>query len=356
MRRFVIGLLAVAIIAGGAAYMFRAQIALALMQRTLERNMGTDAIAELPDGLHVGLCGAGAPMPAADRSGPCVVVIAGKRMLVVDAGTGGVRTLARMGLQPGAVERVLLTHFHSDHIDGLGEMMLQRWVGAANSAPLPVHGPAGVDAVVEGFNMAYANDKGYRVAHHGEAIAPPAGFGGAAQPFELDTAGNAIVLNDGGLTIEAFKVEHAPVEPSVGYRITYKGRVAVISGDTKKSLAVEQRAAGVDLLVHEALSPNLVGLIGDAAAKNGRKNIAKIMHDILDYHTTPEEAAEIAAKAKVKALLLYHIVPPLPLSALEGPFLGNARTIYTGPLYVGRDGDFVTMPAGTTEVIFSNRL
>jgi ribonuclease Z len=356
MRRFFIGLIAIAALAGGGAYVFRGEIAVALMQRVLERNMATNAVAELPDGLHIGLCGAGAPMPAADRSGPCVVVIAGKRLFVVDAGTGGVRTLARMGLQPGSIERVLLTHFHSDHIDGLGEMMLQRWVGAANSAPLPVHGPAGVESVVEGFNAAYALDKGYRVAHHGEAVAPPSGFGGIAAPFELDAAGNAIVLDEGGLTIEAFKVEHAPVEPAVGYRITYKGRIAVISGDTKKSVAVEQRAAGVDLLVHEALSPKLVGLIGDAAEKGGKKNIAKIMHDILDYHTTPEEAAGIAARAKVKALLLYHIVPPLPLSALEGPFLGKAREMFQGPLQVGRDGDFVTMPAGTTEVRISNLL
>jgi ribonuclease Z len=80
------------------------------------------------------------------------------------------------------------------------------------------------------------------------------------------------------------------------------------------------------------------------------------MHDILDYHTTPEQAAEIATRAKVKLLLLYHIVPPLPLSALEGPFLGKAREIYSGPLSVGRDGDLVSMPAGSTEVTISNRL
>ena len=97
-------------------------------------------------------------------------------------------------------------------------------------------------------------------------------------------------------------------------------------------------------------------MIGEAAAKGGRKNVAKIMHDILDYHTTPEEAAEIASRAKVKALLLYHIVPPLPLSPLEVPFLGRAREIYAGPLNVGRDGDFVSMPVGTTEVRFANRL
>ena len=356
MRRFFLGVVALAFVAGSAGYAFRGDIALALMKRTLDRNMSNDAIAALPDGLHVGLCGAGAPMPSADRSGPCVVVIAGKRMLIVDAGTGGVRTLQRMGFQPGQIERVLLTHFHSDHIDGLGEMMLQRWVGAANTAPVPVHGPEGVESVVAGFNAAYALDKGYRVAHHGETVAPPAGYGGVATPFALDENGEAIVLDDGGLTIKAFKVDHAPIEPAVGYRITYKGRTAVISGDTKKSAAVEREAMGVDLLVHEALSPQLVGMIGDAAVKGGRANIGKIMHDILDYHTTPEEAAGIATRAKVKALLLYHIVPPLPLSALEGPFLGSAREIYTGPLHVGRDGDLVTMPAGSTEVRFTNML
>ncbi len=356
MRRFFLGVLALAVLAGGVGYAFRGDIAVALMQRTLNANFAGDALAELQDGLHVGLCGAGAPMPAADRSGPCVAVVAGKRLIVIDAGTGGVRTLARMRLPPGKIERVLLTHFHSDHIDGLGEMMLQRWVGASNTAPLPIHGPTGVESVVDGFNAAYAHDKGYRVAHHGPDYVPPSGFGAVATPFVLGDTGEAVVLDDGGLKIVAFKVEHAHIEPAVGYRITYKGRVAVISGDTKASAAVEAQAKDADLLVHEALSPKLVGLIGDAAKAGGQPNIAKIMHDILDYHTIPEEAAGIASRAKVKALLLYHIVPPLPLSALEGPFLGNARALFSGPLHIGQDGDFVTLPLSTKEVRFTNRL
>lgn len=355
MKRILLAIVVIAAIAAGVAYAFRGEIALELVRRGVERNMTADAIAELPDGLHVGLCGAGAPMPAADRSGPCVVVIAGRRLFVIDAGTGGVRTLARMGFQPGQIERVLLTHFHSDHIDGLGEMMLQRWVGNANASPLPVHGPEGVQSVVDGFNTAYALDKGYRVAHHGEEVAPSTGFGGTAIQFALEN-GEATMLDDAGLTIKAFAVEHTPVEPAVGYRISYKGRTAVISGDTKTSAAVERQAQGVDLLVHEALSPELVGLIGAAANKGGRANIAKIMRDILDYHTTPEQAAEIASRAKARFLLLYHIVPPLPLSALEGPFLGRSREIYQGPLSVGRDGDFVSMPAGSSDIVISNRL
>jgi ribonuclease Z len=294
-------------------------------------------------------------MPAADRSGPCVVVIAGPRLIIIDAGTGGVRTLARMGFAPARIERVLLTHFHSDHIDGLGEMMLQRWAGGATAEPMPVHGPEGVERVVGGFNEAYALDKGYRVAHHGADVVPPTGFGGTAVSFST-AGGPVVVLDDGGLTITAFRVEHAPVEPAVGYRITYKGRTAVISGDTKASATVEREATNVDLLVHEALSPQLVGMIGSAAKKAGRENVVKIMHDILDYHTTPEAAAGVASRAKARSLLLYHIVPPLPLSALEGPFLGGAREIYSGPLWVGRDGDLVTLPAGSSEVSIANRL
>jgi ribonuclease Z len=356
MTRVIMGLAAILLAAAGGAYAFRGEIARALMQRVIEQNMAADPIAALPEGLHVGLCGAGAPMPAADRGGPCVVVIAGRRLILIDAGTGGVRTLARMGFAAGQIERVLLTHFHSDHIDGLGETMLQRWVGGARREPLPVHGPDGVERVVAGFNDAYALDKGYRVAHHGPDVAPASGFGATAVPFSMAAAAQAAIVDDGGLKVTAFAVEHAPVEPAVGYRISYKGRTVVVSGDTKPSRAVEAQAADVDLLVHEALSPELVSMIGAAAEKAGRENIAKIMHDILDYHTTPEQAAEVAARAKAKFLLLYHIVPPLPLSALEGPFVGRAREIYRGPLAVGRDGDLVSLPTGSSEILMANRL
>src|SRR5262249_7585081 len=89
----------------------------------------------LPDGLHVGLCGSGSPMPDALRAGPCVVIIAGKRLYVVDAGEGSPRKLALMGLPPPLIDTILLTHFHSDHIGSLGEMMLQRWLGAGSATP-----------------------------------------------------------------------------------------------------------------------------------------------------------------------------------------------------------------------------
>ena len=119
--------LLVVLLAAAALWALRAPLALRVMDRALARNMGADPIAALPDGLHVLLCGAGGPLPDPVRSGPCAAVIAGRTLVVVDAGTGGARNLQRLGFAPGRLEALFLTHFHSDHIDGLGEMAMLRW-------------------------------------------------------------------------------------------------------------------------------------------------------------------------------------------------------------------------------------
>ncbi|MCM0001463.1 MAG: MBL fold metallo-hydrolase, partial [Erythrobacter sp.] len=118
------------IVATGSALAFRAPIGEALFARAVEQRAGRDMTGNLGDGLHVGLCGTGSPLPNPDRAGACTVVMAGTRMFVFDAGEGGARNLQLMGLPPGRIERLFLTHFHSDHIDGLGPMMLLRWTGS----------------------------------------------------------------------------------------------------------------------------------------------------------------------------------------------------------------------------------
>ena len=91
-------------------------------------------------------------MPSANRSGPCVAVVAGRTLFVVDVGTNGARNLQRViGWVPGRIAAVFLTHYHSDHIDGLGELGLLRWVAGSHADPLPLYGPEGLLDVAEGF-------------------------------------------------------------------------------------------------------------------------------------------------------------------------------------------------------------
>ena len=351
MKRLAIGFLALALVIGTVAFALRQTIALRLMERVVTNNMQSSLIDQLPDGLHVVLCGAGSPLPDVERSGPCVAVIAGKRLFIVDAGSGASRVLARSNLPQGGIEAIFLTHFHSDHIDGLGEMMLQRWAGGANAQPAPIFGPEGVERIVSGFNEAYAQDFVYRVAHHGASTVPPGGAGGIARPFPLPALSKAeILLAETDLSIRAFRVDHKPVAPAVGYRFDYKGRSVVISGDTVKSANLQNFSRNIDLLVHEALSPRLVGLINRAAESAGVANIQKITADIPDYHASPVEVAEIARDAAVKHLLYYHIVPPLPLAPLQAVFLEGTAEVYSGPITLGRDGTMIQLPANSDEI------
>ncbi len=349
---WVLGALAVL---GAGLWFARTPLLLALVPRLAAERMATDALRALPDGLHLGLCGTGSPFPDERRGGPCTLVIAGSRMWLVDAGAGSVRSIGRMGFDVGRIDALLLTHFHSDHIDGLGELMLQRWVAGQRSEPLPVHGPPGVEGVIGGLMQAYAPDRHYRVAHHGAATVPPGGFGGAPRAFALGPEGRAVLLKDADLEVVAFAVDHAPVHPAVGFRVAYKGRVVVISGDTNPSPAVQREAQGADVLLHEALQPELVNRLQQGAERAGRANLRKIFADILDYHTTPEEAAVIAQAAGVRLLVLHHIVPALALPGLEQAFLGRAAEAFQGPIRVGRDGDFISLPARGSTIEESRR-
>lgn len=346
MKRILTGLLVLLVLVAAGAWVMRGKIALRIMERRLATAMANPVVPSLPDGIHVAVCGAGGPFPDHDRGGPCTAVIAGKRMFVVDTGEAAGRTMGRMGLF-GSDFVVLLTHFHSDHIDGLGNVALQRWGGGSLTTPLQLYGPAGVERVAAGFSEAYALDSSYRTGHHGPKIMPPSAAGIQARAFTIpEGQDSVVVLEEDGVKITAFRVNHGPIDPAVGYRFDYKGRSVVISGDTASSPVVAKYARGVDLLVHEALSPVLVNLIREASLKAGNTKRAQIMQDIQNYHTTPGQAATIARDDKVGALLLNHIVPPLPLRALEGPFLGDARKVYTGPLWIARDGDLISLPAG----------
>lgn len=344
-RAWLGGLALVLIAAGAGAYVFRGEIATRLMERTAQIAMRNSLVEQLPDGLHAAFCGTGSPLPDRTRAGPCLAVIAGTHSFVFDAGEGASETLSLMGVAQQDIEALYLTHLHSDHIDGLDTVALQHWASGSSREPLNVVGPTGTARVVAGLNEAYAIDQSYRLAHHGPEVMPPSGAGMRAQEF-------AVPLNDGeelelrnteGVRIVAFRVDHAPTD-AVGYRIEYGGRSIVISGDTARSTSLVDAARGADLLVHEAISPPLDAIMRQAALDSGRQNIGAIFHDILDYHTSPEDVGRVAQEAQVSALVLTHFLPQTPLPGLVSTFVRDAKSTYDGPVFAARDGDVISLP------------
>lgn len=321
----------------------------------VSENVGVDRSLTLEDGLHVYICGAGSPLPDPKRSGPCIAVLAGDGAFVFDAGSGGARNLGPMGFPTGRIDAIYLTHLHSDHIDGLGEMLLGTWINGNRGTPMPVFGPQGTSKIVAGFNSAYEIDSTFRTAHHGPDVANPAGFGAVAKEIELK--GDSLIVHEkDGVKITAFRVSHEPVSPSFGYRIDYKNRSVSISGDTAYDPKVAQASKDVDVLLHEALNVDMVNLMQKSAKANGQSAMAKIFADIVDYHTSPVEAAKIAKIAGAQDLVLYHIVPMLPNDALIPMFVKGTDAEFDGKITVSEDGTIIRLPSGSNRIIYEQGL
>ena len=307
-----------------------------LMRAGIER-MVADRPDELfePDALRVLLCGTASPLPHPTRAKACVAVFAAGKFWIVDTGSGSWNRMALLRVDASRIGAILLTHFHSDHIGDLGEFNLNTWA-MGRPTPLRVFGPPGVERVVAGFREAYTLDEGYRIAHHGAGVMNPETWPLEAVPIAgpADGSGPQVVLEDDGLRITAFAVHHDPVTPAYGYRFDYRGRSVVVSGDTIKWPGLIEAARGADVLVHEAQANQIVAMIGEAAAQADRPRVAKIMHDIPSYHTSPVEAAEVANEAGREAA---GDVPPDAAAAVPHRRVGLRARRHGRP--PGRVGD-----------------
>lgn len=335
--------------AGFAALWFSPSVQDAMLRRVVEANMAfNDAVLD-PDALHVVLCGTGSPMPDPDRAQSCAIVYAGEHVFVVDAGLGGWDRLAAFGLPVGNLTGVLITHFHSDHISGLPDIALNSWASGRREA-LAVYGPPGVEKVTAGFDLAYSLDDSYRIAHHGEDFFSAEGAN--YRPIVVDVPDRdtgVTVFDDAGVTVTAFRVSHEPVDPAYGFRIDYKGRSVVFSGDTKEDRNVALFGQGADVMIHEALAAHMVDLLGEGLAARGDRR-SKVMYDIQDYHATPVQAAEVANEAGTKLLVYTHIVPRLPNALAERVFLRGVSDVRKRGVMIGYDGLYLRLPAGSEKI------
>ncbi len=316
------------------------------LEAQLERNLTrVDASVLTSPDLQIVICGSGSPLPDASRAAACTAVIAGGEFVIVDSGPGSWEVLDLANLPLGHVSAVLLTHFHSDHIGGLGEAITQSWI-AGRPKPLPVYGPEGVVEVVEGFRRAYAADVEYRIAHHGDGYMSRAASGAEAHVVPLGEApdASAVVFERNGLKVTMFRVTHEPVRPAVGYRFDFAGRSLVVSGDTAKSASLIAHAKSADVLIHEALQADLVRRGSAAAARLGLERMAKLAGDIPDYHATPVEAAEVARDAGVAKLVLTHLVPSPNNFVARRLFLAGVSDVFAGQVVLAEDGMRISLP------------
>ena len=296
---------------------------------------------KLFDGAHsapelaVTLLGTGSVLPEIKRFGPSTLVTAGRQKLLFDFGRGLTIRLAQIGVHPSTIDANFLTHFHSDHTVGLPDVWLTAMVpaidgsGVGRKTAMNLIGPKGTATLAAGLKQAYAADLAIRCACDGT---PLSGTDLNVTEFH----GDGIVYDLGGVVVTAFTVDHGheAIKPAVGFRIDYKGRSAVISGDTRYCENLIRAARGADILVHEIM------MAPDRALKVPGSRVPTV----LTYHTNPEAAGRIFSQVRPKVAIYTHLIlpggggsaPPTPEDLITA-----TRATYDGPVVAGADLDRV---------------
>jgi ribonuclease Z len=275
--------------------------------------------------MDVVTLGTGSPLPDPHRAGPATLVRAGGRDFLVDCGRGVLMRCAAALTGAGQLARVLLTHLHSDHTTDFNDLVTSRWALSPVPNPLPVVGPVGTDAYVRRVLDMLADDIGYRLAHHADLTEGPG--------VEVEEVADGVVYDEGGVRIVAAPTDHAPVRPTVGYRFEADGAVAVVAGDTVPCEGLDRLCTGADVYVQTVVRPSLI-----------RQVPMQRLQDILDYHSSIEDAAATAARAGVRTLVLTHPVPP-PAAGTEQEWVEEARSSFDGEVIMAED--LTTVSVGT---------
>jgi ribonuclease BN (tRNA processing enzyme) len=267
------------------------------------------------------MLGTGTPIPDPDRMGPSLAIIVDSVPYIFDAGTGIVRrTVAATragvaGLELASLQRVFLTHLHSDHTLGLADLIFTPWI-QGRTAPLEVYGPPGTSRLVNGIIDGNDEDIHERLASSGG----PSATGWKTNVHEI-TSG--VVYTDARVTIRAFAVPHSAWKYAFGYRIETPDRTIVISGDTRPSPAIAAACNGCDVLIHEVYSDS-----GFATMKSLRQAYHA------QAHTSAKQLGEIATAARPKLLILTHL---LFFGASEERLLAEVRSTFKGNVVLARD-------------------
>ena len=291
---------------------------------------------------------AGGPPLRLDRSEPSTLLIVEGRPYLIDCGIGTMRRMLRAGVKSEQVRTIFFTHLHADHDLGLADVMANdffRQSVAGRREPINIYGPPQTKELVEAaFHFITV---GFRPFER----FPPRANGSYQSPFvthEFDRDG--VIFQDDKIRVTAVENSHYALMPpqrrgqfkSFSYRIATPQGVIVFTGDTGPSQAVERLARGADVLVAEANSrdpQDVERVTASMAARNhwSSKQTKAFRAHFEVEHLDTHEIGRLAAKAGVKAVLLYHYVPEN--KADQAAYVTGVRSSFSGPVFAPDDLD-----------------
>jgi ribonuclease Z len=266
--------------------------------------------------------GTGSPIPDPNRAGAATLVRAAGKTLLVDCGRGVCMRLAGAAAFPPMLDALLLTHLHSDHTTDLNDVITTRWVMSPVESPLPVVGPPGTAGLVDRTLAMLVDDVRYRRDHHADLEWEPS--------CRVSEVVDGLAWEADGVRVLAAPTDHRPVAPTVGYRVEAEGDdgrvvVAALAGDTVPCEGLDRLCLGADVYVQTVVRSDLVRAVP-----------SERFQDILDYHSSCEDAGRTAARAGARVLVLTHPVPP-PAPGSDAEWVAQAAAHFDGEIVLAYD-------------------
>jgi ribonuclease Z len=250
--------------------------------------------------------------------------------VLVDCGSGVTQRLLAAGSSSAALDAVLLTHLHSDHIIDLYQLIQTGW-HQGRDRPHRIFGPKGTRKFVTALMDLWREERALRIAHEQR----PSLAGLELDITEITADGPFLDLN--GLRVSAVTVDHAPVASAFGFVFETgragagekgeKGEKVVFSGDTRYCPALIAAARQADLLVHECFIHRALPVIEGVRS-------AQTLAAMTAYHTRSDQVGQVAHEAQVKFLLLNHFVP---VEFDRQAVAAEVAARFKGPFAIGED-------------------
>ena len=286
---------------------------------------GTEALAE--NEIRVVACGTGMPAARRGQAATCFLVEVGNGdKFLFDVGSGSMANVAALMIPYDYLDKVFLTHLHTDHMGDIGALWAGGWT-AGRTNGLKVWGPSGQTPEM---GTKYAMDNFLKHANwdfqtRAFLLSP---VPGRIVTTEFDYKGeNQVVYQENGVTIRSWPAIHTGDGP-VSYSLEYNGMKAVIGGDTFPNKWFVKYAKGADLVIHEAfMGPELF-------VKYYNQPPQLAWRACCAFHTSGQAFGKVMSEIKPVHAVAYHF---LNEEATRYSLYDNIRETYDGPLSMATD-------------------
>jgi ribonuclease Z len=286
---------------------------------------GTEELAK--DEIRVIACGTGLPAARRSQAATCFLIEAGNGgKFLFDIGTGSMANIAALMIPYQYLDKVFLSHLHTDHMGDILGLWAGGWTSGRPNA-LRVWGPSGATPEM---GTKYAMEHFLKFVNWDKVtreykINP---IPGQLEVHEFDyKKADQVVYQENGITIRSYPAIHAGDGP-VSYKFEYAGLSVFFSGDTVPNKWFVKYGKGVDLAIHEAFQApqQLVDYYNQPPQLAWRA--------CCEFHTSPEAFGKIMSTIKPRHAVAFHFFND------EGTRYGiydGIRSTYDGSLSMATD-------------------